>query len=83
MDILSYILSIKKSKEYTNQVVQSLGVGFNYKGSLATESALPNNPSLGDLYTVDNGNASYVWDGQKWFQLTSNPQETLLSVVSN
>lgn len=83
MDILSYILSIKKSKKYINQTVQSLGTGFNYKGSVATESALPDNPSLGDLYTVDDGNISCVWDGQKWFQLTSNPQETLLSVVSN
>lgn len=83
MDILTYALAISKANEYTNQMVQSLGVGFAYKGSVATESALPNNPSLGDLYTVDDGNISCVWDGSKWFQLTSNPQETLLSVVSN
>ena len=80
MDILTYALAISKANEYTNQMVQSLGVGFAYKGSVATESALPNNPSLGDLYTVDDGNISCVWDGLKWFQLTSNPQETLLSV---
>ena len=83
MDILTYALAISKANEYTNQMVQSLGVGFTYKGSVATESALPNNPSLGDLYTVYDGNISCVWDGSKWFQLTSNPQETLLSVVSN
>lgn len=83
MDVLTYALAVSKSKEFTSQAIQSLGTGFSYKGSVATELALPNNPSLGDLYTVDNGNASYVWDGQKWFQLTSNPQETLLSVVSN
>lgn len=83
MDVLTYALAVSKSKEFTNQVVQSLGTGFSYKGSVTTESALPSNPSLGDLYTVDNDNASYVWDGQKWFQLTSNPQETLLNVVSN
>ena len=80
MDILTYALAVSKSKEFTSQVVQSLGTGFSYKGSVATESALPNNPSLGDLYTVDDGNISCVWDGLKWFQLTSNPQETLLSV---
>lgn len=80
MDILTYALAISKANEYTNQMVQSLGVGFTYKGSVVTESALPNNPSLGDLYTVDDGNISCVWDGLKWFQLTSNPQETLLSV---
>lgn len=83
MDILTYALAISKANEYTNQMVQSLGVGFTYKGSVATESVLPNNPSLGDLYTVDDGNISCVWDGSKWFQLTSNPQETLLNVVSN
>lgn len=83
MDILTYALAISKANEYTNQMVQSLGVGFTYKGSVATELALPNNPSLGDLYTVDDGNISCVWDGSKWFQLTSNPQETLLSVVNN
>ena len=80
MDILTYALAISKANEYTNQMVQSLGIGFTYKGSVATESALPNNPSWGDLYTVDDGNISCVWDGSKWFQLTSNPQETLLSV---
>ena len=80
MDILTYALAISKANEYTNQMVQSLGIGFTYKGSVATESALPNNPSLGDLYTVNDGNISCVWDGSKWFQLTSNPQETLLSV---
>lgn len=83
MDILTYALAISKANEYTNQMVQSLGVGFTYRGSVATESNLPNNPSLGDLYTVDDGNISCVWDGSKWFQLTSNPQETLLSVISN
>ena len=83
MDVLTYALAVSKSKEFTSQAIQSLGTGFNYKGSVATESALPSNPSLGELYTVDDDNASYVWDGQKWFQLTSNPQETLLSVVSN
>lgn len=80
MDILTYALAVNKSKEFTSQVVQSLGTGFSYKGSVDTESALPNNPSLGDLYTVNDGNISCVWDGSKWFQLTSNPQETLLSV---
>jgi len=83
MDVLTYALAVSKSKEFTSQLVQSLGTGFSYKGSVATESVLPSSPSLGDLYTVDNGNSSYVWDGQKWFQLTSNPQDTLLNIVSN
>lgn len=83
MDVLTYALAVSKSKEFTSQVVQSLGIGFNYKGSVTKKSTLPSNPSLGDLYTVDDGNISCVWDGQKWFQLTSNPQKTLLSVVSN
>ena len=80
MDILAYALAIKKASEYTNQMVQSLGTGFNYQGSVATESALPDDPTLGDLYTVDETYSSCVWDGTKWFQISYNPPTTLLSV---
>lgn len=47
--------------------------GFNYKGSVATASALPASATLGDMYTVtDEGNEKYVWNGSSWIKLNSN-----------
>ncbi len=51
----------------TNQMVSSLGSGFEVKGVVANTSALPESGELGDLYLVSGeGYASYVWDGDSW-----------------
>ena len=54
-------------------VVGAIGSGaFEYKGSAASYSNLPENASLGDMYTVaDEGNSEYVWDGDEWVKLNS------------
>ena len=39
---------------------------LKYKGSVASYSNLPTSPSIGDLYTVEDENVNYAWDGEKW-----------------
>lgn len=44
---------------------------LKYKGSVATYSNLPTSPSIGDLYTVEDENVNYAWDGAKWNKMGS------------
>lgn len=42
---------------------------YKYRGSVATYDALPNNATVGDVYSVDSGGedgTNYVWTGSKW-----------------
>ncbi len=52
--------------------IAAIVAGFDYKGSVATVSALPASGTLGDCYTVDENLCTYVWDGTKWFQYYIN-----------
>ena len=43
-----------------------------YKGTVASESALPkSDQTIGDVYNVTDTNMNYAWDGSKWDQLGS------------
>ena len=59
MDIITYALLKKR--------VDNVTLAYSYKGSVATTSDLPDDATLGDLYTV--GTAQYVWDGTNWVQV--------------
>lgn len=51
----------------TNEMVSSLGSGFEVKGTVDDATDLPESGELGDLYLVKNeGYASYIWDGTEW-----------------
>ena len=52
MDIITYSLCNKKSKEYTDSVIEGLGKGIIYKGAVNYYNDLPNNASIGDCYSV-------------------------------
>lgn len=53
--------------------LEAIQSGFNYKGSVATISALPADPEVGDCYTVTaEDNAEYLWDGENWIDLGSS-----------
>lgn len=54
---------IENLEEKINQILP----GYDYKGSVATKTALPDDATVGDLYTVtDENNAQYAWDGENW-----------------
>ena len=45
---------------------------MTYKGTVASESALPkSDQTIGDVYNVTDTNMNYAWDGSKWDQLGS------------
>ena len=44
---------------------------LKYKGSVASYSNLPTSPSIGDLYTVEDENVNYAWDGSQWNRMGS------------
>lgn len=51
-----------------SEVDAMVSSAIKYKGSVATKSALPSNPSNGDLYYVEDEGVSYVWSSadSKW-----------------
>lgn len=52
-------------------VLQSFPSGYSYKGSVDSQTDLPENPEIGDMYTIKNESyAIYVWDGEQWLNLT-------------
>ena len=57
--------------------VDTLGSPVTYKGSVATFSALPASPKVGDMYnvvddeTTHKQNLNYAWDGKEWDSLGS------------
>ena len=52
------------SNTYTkSEIDNKLASAINYKGSVATYSALPANPSVGDMYNVTETDENYVWAG--------------------
>lgn len=52
--------------------VSQLTSVMTYKGTVASESALPkSDQSIGDVYNVTDTNMNYAWDGSKWDQLGS------------
>lgn len=57
MDEVTYAMLNKRIK----------GMMPNYKGTVATVSALPADPEEGDMYIVTGeGNAHYAYDGTTW-----------------
>lgn len=66
MDIVTYALLKKK--------VDNVTLAYSYKGSVADVSSLPDDATLGDLYTV--GAVQYVWDGTEWVVLDSTKSIT-------
>ena len=52
--------------------VSQLTSVMTYKGTVASESALPkSDQTIGDVYNVTDTNMNYAWDGSKWDQLGS------------
>lgn len=46
-----------------SEVDNKISSAVNYKGSVATYSALPNNPDVGDMYNVIETDENYIWAG--------------------
>lgn len=49
-------------------LISSDFTAVRYKGSKATFSDLPNNPTIGDIYNVVNLGVNYAWNGEQWEQ---------------
>ena len=63
MDIVTYALLKKK--------VDNVTLAYSYKGSVADVASLPDDATLGDMYTV--GTVQYVWDGTQWTNAGDTP----------
>ncbi len=66
MDIETYALLKKK--------VDNVTLAYTYKGSVADVASLPDDATLGDMYTV--GTIQYVWDGTEWVVIDSTKSIT-------
>lgn len=56
--------------EYVDSAISGLGSILNYKGTKATESALPSTGNVtGDVWIVSADNSEYVWNGITWEKL--------------
>lgn len=55
---------------YVDSAISGLGSILNYKGTKATESALPSTGNVtGDVWIVSADNSEYVWNGTAWEKL--------------
>lgn len=53
--------------EYVDSAISGLGSILNYKGTKATESALPSTGNVtGDVWIVSADSSEYVWNGTAW-----------------
>lgn len=55
------------TKAYVDSAVSSV---LKYKGTVADEAALPDSGNTtGDVWTTQNNNKEYAWDGTEWIEL--------------
>lgn len=48
-------------------LVNGIRPGYEYKGSVATRTDLPEDPTTGDLYTItDEDEVQVAWNGTAW-----------------
>ena len=53
--------------------INQLSSVMTYKGTVASESALPkSDQTVGDVYNITDTNMNYAWDGSKWDPLGSS-----------
>ena len=45
------------------------GTGVKIAGTVATSSALPENPEIGDIYIVEDTGHANVWNGTTWYDM--------------
>lgn len=93
MDIITLAAAKSYSKTYTDSAISGIGGGISYKGAVNYYSNLPNNPSVGDAYTVkykgssgtDPDGSEYVWgnyeDTNQWIKLGAD-SDTLIIVYT-
>ena len=73
--ISPFIADEYATKEALDELAQTAGSGFAFKGAVAAVADLPDSGNeIGDMYSVtaaapDGGN--YAWDGTQWIQLAS------------
>lgn len=61
--------SAAKSAELAQQIKDSLGNVYVYKGSVNSYSDLPSNATTGDVYNVVSNGKNYAWTGSEWDDL--------------
>lgn len=53
--------------EQAIELVNGIRPGYDYKGSVATRTDLPEDPTTGDLYTItDEDELQVAWNGTAW-----------------
>lgn len=75
------------NKKYVGSAITSaLGSVYTYKGSVASQSALPTSGNkTGDVYNVEDTGMNYAWNGSEWDSLGSTieiKQETGTSTTA-
>lgn len=70
MDIITLALAKKSSKSYVDNKLDAITTNMDYKGSVASQSALPSGASTGDVYTTSDTGERYVWNGTAWQKIS-------------
>ena len=74
------------TEEYVNNKVST---AYKYKGSVANQSALPDDAEVGAVYNLEDTGMNVAWDGTKWdnlgmiIDLSGYVKEEDLKVVTN
>ena len=61
------VKALKAAVDELKDLVNGIRPGYEYKGSVATRTDLPNDPTTGDLYTItDEDEVQVAWNGMAW-----------------
>lgn len=63
---LHWAKKAEKSVEECQNIKNSLGVIYEFKGSVQTNKDLPTNAKIGDVYDVKDTGINYAWTGTEW-----------------
>ena len=61
------IKTLSTAVEQAVELVNGIRPGYEYKGSVAARTDLPEEPTTGDLYTItDEDELQVAWNGTEW-----------------
>lgn len=62
---------INKLNTKVNNISSEISTVYDFKGSVASVSSLPDSADIGDVYNVTDTGMNYAWTGSEWDALSS------------
>lgn len=77
----AYLDAISGRLSTMDDRISALATDLSFKGSVATESALPDDAAVGDTYITEDTGIMYVWVGDDWVAINEGSGGTIETVT--